>query len=212
MKAIPVMTFDDDAPRSMRDAGVRERRKAMLHLPHVADLTKFAAQLRECGTGEVPDFDPLDGGRDARVLFLFEKPGPMTAEGTGSGFISRNNDDPSAEATIGFMQKAGIPRKLTVSWNVIPWWNKTVRVTNQELREGAKTVRELIGLLPNLRAVVMVGQKAAKARPYLENTGLELFTSYHPSPKVRARWPDKWKEIPLQWGRVRIFLDGGEVK
>jgi hypothetical protein len=54
----------------------------------------------------------------------------------------------------------------------------------------------------------MVGQKAAKARPYLENTGLRLFTSDHPSPKVKARWPDRWKEIPLQWAEVRTFLDG----
>jgi hypothetical protein len=54
---------------------------------------------------EVPEFDPLDGGVEAQVLFLFEKPGPMTAElggskRSGSGFISRNNDDPTAEATF----------------------------------------------------------------------------------------------------------------
>jgi hypothetical protein len=141
MKAVPMMTVDDDAPRSMCDAGVRERRTAILHLPHVAELTAYAAKLRECGSGEVPDFDPLDGGTDARVLFLFEKPGPMTAAGgkrIGSGFISRNNDDATAEATIRFMLQAGIPRRLTVIWNVIPWWNKTVRVTKEELREDLK--------------------------------------------------------------------------
>jgi hypothetical protein len=77
---------------------------------------------------EVPEFDSLDGGVDARVLFLFEKPGPMTAEGNGanrrvgSGFISRNNDDPTAEATFTFMRQANLPRKLTILWNVIPWW------------------------------------------------------------------------------------------
>jgi hypothetical protein len=208
-----MITIDDDAPRSMRDEGVRERRKLMLDLPHVARLTAYAAKLRERGSVEVPEFDPLDGGIDAKVLFLFEKPGPMTAEGgkrTGSGFISRNNDDSSAAATIDFMQRAGIPRRLTVSWNVIPWWNNTVRVTKEELREGAKTVQELIDLLPNLRAVVMVGRNAAKARPYLDNRGLKLFTSDHPSPKVRARWPDRWREIPSQWAKVRNFLDGSE--
>ena len=209
------MTTVDDAPRSMRDAGVRERRKLMLDLPHVAPLTAYAAKLRERGSVEVPEFDPLDGGIDARVLFLSEKPGPMTALGgkrTGSGFMSRNNDDPTAEATIYFMQQAGMPRKLTVSWNVIPWWNNTLRVAKQELREGAEAVRELIGLLPNLCAVVMVGQKAAAARPYLEDTGLRLFTSDHPSPKVRARWPDRWKAIPEQWAKVRTLLDGSETE
>jgi len=33
---------------------------------------------------------------------------------TGSGFISRNNDDATAEATFRFMEQSGIPRKLTV--------------------------------------------------------------------------------------------------
>src|ERR1700733_350011 len=101
----------DDDPRSMRDAGGRQRRRAMLTLPHIAPLTAYAAKLRLRGAVEVPDFDPLDGGVNARVLFLFEKPGPMTADGSafsgsGSGFISRNNDDPTAEATIAFMGKA----------------------------------------------------------------------------------------------------------
>jgi hypothetical protein len=126
----------------MRDAKVRQRRKAMLTMPYIAPLTAYAAKLRLRGSGEVPEFDPLDGGVDARVLFLFEKPGPMTADGSafsgrsGSGFISRNNDDPSAEATIDFMKKAGIPRALTVSWNVIPWWNGTRKVTGSELRDA----------------------------------------------------------------------------
>src|SRR5260370_6932856 len=98
----------------------------MLNLPHVAPLTAYAAKLRLRGSVEVPDFDPLDGGVDARVLFLSEKPGSKTADGSkfsgrsGSGFVSRNNADPTAAATIDFMQKAHIPRHLTISWNVIP--------------------------------------------------------------------------------------------
>ena len=46
----------------------------MLGEPHTAGLTAYAAQLREHGMGEVPEFDPLDGGIDAHALFLFEKP------------------------------------------------------------------------------------------------------------------------------------------
>ena len=71
----------DDSPRSLRDLAVRERRKAMLNLPHVAPLTAYAAKLRDSDSIEVPEFDPFDGGINAQVLFLFEKPGPMTAEG-----------------------------------------------------------------------------------------------------------------------------------
>jgi hypothetical protein len=203
---------DDDGPRSMRDAGVRQRRRAMLTLPHVAKLTAYAAKLRLRASVEVPEFDPLDGGVDARVLFLFEKPGPMTADGSrfhgrsGSGFISRNNDDPTAAATFEFMQKADLPRQLTISWNVIPWWNGTRKVTGSELREGVLCIRELISMLPKLSAVVMVGVNAARAGPYLESTGLALFTSDHPSPLVKAKFRKRWNAIPSEWAKVRRFI------
>lgn len=202
---------NDDRPRSMRDRGVRHRRKAMLHLPHLAPLSAYVADLREGAVGEIPDFDPLDGGIAAQILFLFEKPGPMTAEtGTreGSGFISRNNDDATAAATFDFMQQAGIPRTLTVIWNVVPWWNGTRRVTAQELREGTACVKDLLGLLPALCAVVMVGNKAARARPYLETTGLALFNSYHPSPLVKARFRERWEAIPANWAKVKTTIEG----
>jgi hypothetical protein len=202
----------DDGPRSMRNAGVRERRRGMLSLPHVAALTTYAARLRERGSVEVPEFDPLDGGVEAQALFLFEKPGPMTAERggskrSGSGFISRNNDDPTAEATFRFMEQAGLARRLTVTWNVIPWWNGTRAVTGQELREGTACVKELISLLPKLRAVVLVGKRAAEAERYLKTTELPLLASDHPSPLVRAKFPERWNAIPLEWAKVRRFLD-----
>jgi Uracil DNA glycosylase superfamily len=188
--------------RSMHDAAVRQRRRAMLTQPHIAPLAAYAAKLRRRGAGEVPEFDPLDGGVNAQVLFLFEKPGPMTADGTGSGFISRNNDDPTAKATFEFMEQAGIPRGLTITWNVIPWWNGTRKVTGQELREGVACVRELTTRLPKLRAVVLVGGKAAKAARLLEGSGLSVFTSAHPSPLVRARFPDRWNSIPEDWAKA----------
>ena len=195
----------------MRDPAVRERRRAMLGLPHIAALTRYAASLRRRGSVDVPDFDPLDGGVEAQALFLFEKPGPMTANSgrgtkSGSGFISRNNDDPTAEATFNFMKMAAIPRKLTITWNVVPWWNGTREVTGSELREGVGCLKELAGLLPGLRAVVLVGANAARARPYLETGGAALFSSDHPSPLVRARWPDRWSAIPSEWAKVGLYL------
>jgi hypothetical protein len=197
-------------PRSMRDPAVREQRRDMLGLPHMIELASYAKRLRRPGV-KVPDFDPLDGGVEARVLFLFEKPGPMTAEAgnglrSGSGFISRDNDDPTAEATFNFMRQADIPRELTILWNVIPWWNGSRPVERLELQDGARRVVELIHLLRNPRAVVLVGNKAAEARSYLPITGLTVFTSSHPSPLVRARWPDRWKKIPSEWRKVKKIL------
>ncbi len=198
------MENDGDFPRSMRDVAVRERRRAMLHEPHIQPLTAYAAKLRERGSGEIPEFDPLDAGVNAQVLFLFEKPGPMTARGNGSGFISRNNDDPTAEATFNFMQQAGIPRRLTVTWNLIPCWNGTRKVTVQELREGLNCLDALIRLLPKLRAVVLVGKNATKAQRCINTNHptLRVFTSAHPSPLVRAKFPQRWAEIPVEWAKV----------
>lgn len=121
----------------MRDAGVCKRRRDMLRRPHMKPLVVYTGLLREGGCGEVPEFDPLDGGVNAQVLFLFEKPGPMTAEANGSGFISRNNDDLTAEATFKFMEQAGIPRGLTITWNVIPWWNCTRKVDWAGIARGS---------------------------------------------------------------------------
>jgi hypothetical protein len=87
----------------------------MLHQPHIAPLTSFVTKLRAHLDWEFPDFDPLDGGSNADIMFLLEKPGPMTsAAGKDSGFISRNNDDPTAEATFGFMKQADLPRHRTI--------------------------------------------------------------------------------------------------
>ncbi len=200
----------DDRPRSLRDAGLCRQRREMLGLPHMAPLTAYAAKLRQGGAGEVPDFDPLDGGIDARVLFLFEKPGPMTAESgkrRGSGFISRDNDDATAQAIFHFMRQAGIPRKLTVIWNLIPWWNGTLKVTARELYQGVECVKELLKLLPALSAVVMVGRSAGWAKLYLATTELALLDSYHPSPIVKATAREKWEKIPLQWAKVVGYDD-----
>jgi len=186
----------------------------MLDAPHVAPLTAYAAELRRQEKGEVPDFDPLDGGIDALALFLHEKPGPMTAgsrggKRAGSGFISRDNDDATAEAIFAFMQAAGIPRTLTVIWNVVPWWNGTRAVTSEELCAGGGCVGDLIRLLPKLRAIVFVGSKANRARSFFPDSKLALFSSDHPSPLVRAAHRQRWEAIPTEWAKVRPAIGLG---
>jgi hypothetical protein len=161
-------------------------------------------RLRAMGRGEVPDFDPLDGGHTATVLFLFEKPGPMTSlrrgqERKGSGFISRDNDDPTAEATFLFMRKAGLDRRLTTVWNMVPWWNGTRAIRAEELNAGMAALDELLNLMKNLQVVVLVGRRAARARSHLEGRGIPVLQSPHPSPIVRASRPSAWQSIPDKW-------------
>jgi hypothetical protein len=167
-------------------------------------------RLRALGRGEVPDFDPLDGGHTAKVLFLFEKPGPMTSlqrgqKIRGSGFISRDNDDPTAEATFLFMRQAGLDRRVTTMWNMVPWWNGTRLIRANELRAGMNALDELLNLMNNLRVVVLVGRKAARARSHLEERKIPLLESPHPSPIVRASRPADWQSIPGIWAEAIPF-------
>jgi len=39
-----------------------------------------------------------------------------------SGFISRDNPDPSARNFRALLAGAGIPREKTVLWNIVPWY------------------------------------------------------------------------------------------
>ena len=194
---------EPEAPRSLRDPEARAARRRLLTEPHVRPLTQYVEDLRARSTAEFPDFDPLDGGVEARLLFLMEKPGPMTSaerDGRqGSGFISRDNDDPTAQAIFTFMREAGIPRRETVLWNLIPGWNGTRKVTAREVREGAQETLGLVRLLPNLRAVVLVGGKAGLAAPLLEGRGLVIRKSRHPSPIVKGTQRKAWDQIGHTW-------------
>jgi uracil-DNA glycosylase len=192
---------EDDMPQSLRHADFRARRRNMLSAPHMAPLAAFAAELRTRLPGDVPDFDPLDGGIKASVLFLFEKPGPMTdatRKGkSGSGFISRNNDDLTAKATHAFMNAAGIPRFETILWNLIPWWDGHIRFTGSDRTTALRELDRLLDLLPRLHTVVLVGRTAQKARDQFRD--LRVVESPHPSPKVRATNRAQWDLIAGMW-------------
>lgn len=200
-----------DVARSLRSPENAALRREMLHAPHLAPLRKYVTALRNLHPKrEFPDFDPLDGGCNADVLFLLEKPGRMTSiAGAGSGFISRNNDDPTAEAIFEFMIKAGLPRERTVIWNVVGGWNGTRKVTSRELRQGVEDLKGLIPLLPSLRTIVLVGQKAHRSKAHIESqptfSNIQIYCSAHPSPIVRATQNELWKTIPSIWAKARNY-------
>jgi len=200
---IAPMHIPVDAPRTLRSPEAIAQRRQMLEKPHIARLARYVDDLRAAHPNwEFQDFDPLDGGVHADILFLLEKPGPMTSptgKRQGSGFISRNNDDPTAEAMFNFMTEAGIPRDRTVIWNVIPGWNGAIKMTTDEWHRGAEELKNLLPLLPKIRTVVLVGRKAERVRPLLKSMNLRVFSSAHPSPKVRSINPHLWKSIGEQW-------------
>lgn len=201
---MPISPFD--CARSLSSLVAREERVRMLNRSHIAPLTEFVRQLREKHDPklEFPDFDPLDGGIHADILFLFEKPGPGTSSsGKGSGFISRNNDDPTAEATFKFMNDARLPRERTVIWNMIPGWNGTRKITGPERQASLNTLNDLLCNFSKSVTVVLVGRQAQRARQFLEGRRYRVILSDHPSPIVRARYPDRWRAIPSIWATAQ---------
>ncbi len=199
--------METDVPnsaRSLRSAQAVALRREMLRQPHIAPLTCFVEKLKvDHPSSEFPYFDPLDGGSCAEILFLFEKPGRLTsAAGNGSGFISRDNNDPTAEATFNFMKESKLRRKHTVLWNVVPGWNGVREITTMELKDGVDHLKALLPLLPELRTIVLVGKKAQRAKPFIEPLGVRILASAHPSPLVRASRPAVWSEIPSIWAQA----------
>lgn len=192
-----------EVPRTLGKPENVESRRVMLDQAHVRVLSGYVGALRQrYPEWEFPDFDPLDGGVDADMLFLLEKPGPMTSpthKRRGSGFISRDNDDPTAEAIFLFMRMAGIERSRTVLWNTIPGWNRTRAIATGEVGAGIDELKCLLPLLPRLRTIVLVGKKAQRAEKLLLPLGLRLFKSSHPGPLVRGPNRAIWEQIPRQW-------------
>jgi hypothetical protein len=167
-------------------------------------LARHIAGLRAANPGwEYPDCDPLGGGVNAEILFVFEKPGPKTSEaGGGSGFLSVDNNDGTAANTCAFLEKARIAREKLLFWNAMPGWNGKIAYTAEEIKKGSAAFRDLLTRFPKLRFVVLVGKAAegvagpvlAEARP-----DVQVLVSAYPSPQVYRFNPAKWHAIPAAW-------------
>jgi len=83
----------------MRDPQYRQQQWDDRWAPHIAPVNALVDELiASSGQAGVPYVAPIYGGVDARVLFIARDPGPKTQrELDGSGFLSLENDDASAE-------------------------------------------------------------------------------------------------------------------
>jgi len=201
----------DDRPKLLGDPLALAQRRQQLSEPHVAPLTQFVVALRQAvgATARVPDFDPWDGGVSAEVLFLLEAPG---GRAVGSGFISRNNPDETAKNFFELNREAGIPRRRTVTWNVVPWYIGTdarIRAaTRADVEEAAEALRQLLLLLPHLKAVVLIGRAAQRAAPTIRaiRPSARVFLAPHPSPLFVNNRPGNRDRILAVLREVQAFL------
>ncbi|HEY0072637.1 MAG TPA: uracil-DNA glycosylase [Abditibacteriaceae bacterium] len=196
----------DDELYALKNKSVLLRRQEMLDEPHVKPLADFVKKVR-LERGEeynIPDFDPLDGGIEAKVLFLFESPGGGVAV---SEFVSRENPDRVARMFRSLCDEAGIARKDTILWNSVPWWVES-GVRSDDVAVALPYLRRLMSLLPNLEAIVLMGTTAASLQQLLrQETNTRVFATWMPSPRVFNRWKGKRREVEETFQEVARLLN-----
>jgi uracil-DNA glycosylase len=135
--------------------------------PHIHPLMTLVDGLRARGLN-VPNFDPNDGGINAKALFLLESPGPRAVV---SGYVSRDNPDPSARNLGKALDYAGFKRSDVTIWNVVPYCVSSIdqnrNASTQQIIASAPDTQAFINLMPQLRVIVFCGRRAAKAKPQL---------------------------------------------
>jgi len=89
------------AHRLMKDPTFRQSQLDDVYAPQVEPINRLGDRLRDpADRGWMPYDAPMYGGVNAQVLLLLRDPGPKTNSGTGfdgSGFLSSENDDATAE-------------------------------------------------------------------------------------------------------------------
>lgn len=181
-----------DSPRGFRDPDIVTKRMQMLETePTVQPLREWAADLAARRDAVVPWFDPAEAGVQSRVLLVFEAPGPMTNAGNerpGSGFISVDNNDQTAENTWRSRVQAGLDDGA-LCWNIVPWYlgPASRKPSAVEMKEGATELLRLMNLLPHLDTVVLSGRYAQEGwRKHLAHSlhrpSVRVIETWHPSP------------------------------
>lgn len=199
----------EDEPYALSSMVERQRRIGMLSQSHIAPLAEYLEKIKtEHPEKDLPCFDPCDGGRFAKVLFLLEAPGPKAV---GSTFISRNNPDPTARNLCDLLQEAEISRRDTLLWNIVPWYvgdgNRIRAVNSDDIRQSFPYLKDLLTLLPELRVIALVGKKAQSAKNHIRPlTKLPMIDTHHPSARVFNVWPHKKEEMREQLRQVAAAI------
>jgi uracil-DNA glycosylase len=174
------------------------------HLPHVlqhrqdiryegvvGSLNKWVDEVRISTRENVPYFDPRAATQGADVLVLLQDPSGEAQ--LGSGFISRDNNDPTAHNSTLAAEAGGLSYTRSLHWNVVPWWvanpDFPQRSLAAEARRAAPLLAELMELLESRPKVVLLLGKQAQAawsqlllRASPELKSLRVITAPHPSP------------------------------
>lgn len=179
-------------------------RLELLSEPHMTPLMALIALWRNAGY-DVPNPDPNDAGINAKALFLLESPGPKAV---GTGFVSCDNPDASAQNMRRSLEEAGLKRSEVMLWNVVPYCvssaTKNKNASTKDIEKSAPLTQEFVGLFPNLQVVVLCGGKAVQALKFLYFP-CRVFATYHTG-GMAYNQKSKRKNIQETFAEVRRLI------
>lgn len=142
-----------DHPQALADEAVLENRRSMLATaPHVQSLEQWRASYAATRSTPVPHFDPADAGDQARVLFVLDRPQEDLFSESGTGIVSVDNPDSSAERCWIERDSAGLHDGVLM-WNMVPFLVPNPNADNRTA--GAKALGSVLRLLPRLEVVLL---------------------------------------------------------
>lgn len=131
---------------------------ARLSEPHVAPLVALADEIaaaRALSRAAVPYPDPDTGGIHARPVFLLSTPGLAAKMGEGSGLLSLENDDPTAERVFHAYRRRGSTSGGASTGTPCRGPQPGRTPTGAEVTAGLPWLARRLALLPELRMVVL---------------------------------------------------------
>lgn len=170
----------------------------------VGGINRWVDDVRGRTGEKVPYADPEAGANGIGALMLFQD--PSEAAESGSGFISRHNNDPTARNAYEAHELAGIEYSRILHWNVVPWWASKNpafpgRTAQNETPRAAPFLAELLELI-DPAVVVVSGGAAQRAWKTAASRGLPahcanlpVLTCPHPSPLSYPRVDKKTGEL-----------------
>jgi uracil-DNA glycosylase len=98
-------------------------------------------------------------------------------------------------------------------WNIVPWYvgttDKIRPVRMSDIEQAIPFLERLLGLLEELRVIVLVGRKAQSATSRISRiTHLPIIHSYHPSNLSLHSDPNRYSDILQKLQEARIAALG----
>ncbi|MCU1407789.1 MAG: hypothetical protein JWQ43_4092 [Glaciihabitans sp.] len=138
-----------------------------VYSPGVLPINTLVDELRQQHPQRgMPYVAPHYDAANARILSLSSSPGPLTGGAGTSGFLSRENNDPSAERMSRIFAAVGLTDADVLPWNAYPWHvheQYPDGLPADMLAEGLRPLRRVLEAHPNIRAIVAHGGDAKRS-------------------------------------------------